>query len=243
MSVSSTLLPPAPASRGVRPIRVVLADDHRITLWGLQRLIDASRPRMEVAGTATCRRELLEHWALSEADVIVLDLDLGGEDAAGVMAELQRRSRSHVLILTGSDDAEQHRAAVLEGARGVLHKSESADTILQAIEKVHAGEVWLAPGLLGEVLGRLTGRRSEPCKADPHAERIASLTPREREIVAALVAHAGAKQLVLADALGMSEHTLRNHLTTIYSKLQVRGRLELHLYATAHGLAGPGEKR
>ena len=242
MNAHSADLVPASAAPRVQSIRVVLAEDHGITLWGLQRLIDASRPRMEVVGTASSRRELLQHWALAEADVIVLDLDLGGENAAGFMAELQQHSKAHVLILTGSDDAGRHRAAVLEGARGVLHKSQSAETILRAIEKVHAGEVWLEPGLLGDVLGRLTGRRSEAPSTDPHAARIASLTPREREIVTALVAHAGAKQLVLADALGMSEHTLRNHLTTIYAKLQVRGRLELHLYATKHGLSPEGEK-
>jgi two-component system nitrate/nitrite response regulator NarL len=103
---------------------------------------------------------------------------------------------------------------------------------------VHEGEVWLNRALLGQVLGELT--HSEPDKAprqaDPDAARIASLTRRERDIVTALVNSAGAKQFAVAQDLGMSEHTLRNHLTTIYSKLGVHGRLELHVYASAHGL-------
>ena len=67
-------------------------------------------------------------------------------------------------------------------------------------------------------------------------QRIASLTPREREIVVTMVHCSGAKQLAVADELNMSEHTLRNHLTTIYDKLGVRGRLELHVFSTTHGL-------
>jgi DNA-binding NarL/FixJ family response regulator len=99
-----------------------------------------------------------------------------------------------VQVLTGASDIAQHRAAVLQGARGVVHKSEPAETILRAIDKVHAGEVWLNRALLGQVLGQLT--ESEPAAAprpaDPEARRIASLTPRERQIVAAMVHGAGA---------------------------------------------------
>lgn len=234
------LAAPLPPARPLAPgaIRVFIAEDHAITLWGLQRLIDASQPRMGVIGTATTREQLLGHPALADADVLLLDLDLAGENAADSLADLQRRCAGHVLVLTGADDAGAHRDVVLKGARGVLHKSEPAQTILQAIEKVHAGEVWLNGGLLGEVLSQLTGRSPAPRRDDPNASRIASLTTREREIIATMVRMAGAKQLAVADTLGMSEHTLRNHLTTIYSKLGVHGRLELHLYATDHGLGG-----
>jgi DNA-binding NarL/FixJ family response regulator len=109
---------------------------------------------------------------------------------------------------------------------------------LRAIEKVHRGEVWLPASLLGEVLGMLTSasHTAKPRQMDPDAMRIASLTPREREIVVTMLHSSAAKQLTVAGKLNMSEHTLRNHLTTIYSKLGVRGRLELHVYASAHGL-------
>lgn len=221
-----------------RAIRVFVAEDHQITLWGLQRLIDASRPHMQVVGTASSRAELLNHDAAADADVILLDLDLAGEDSAASLSDLRQRCPGRVLVLTGADDVAQHRAAVLKGARGVLHKSQPAETILRAIETVSRGEVWLDGGLLGDVLGLLTDGHAgaAPRRADPDAERIASLTPREREIVTRMLHSAGAKQLAVADALGMSEHTLRNHLTTIYSKLGVHGRLELHVYASAHGL-------
>ena len=228
-----------------RPIRVFVAEDHHITLWGLQRLISASSPRMEVVGTASSHAELMNHDAAAIADVILLDLDLGGEDAGASLASLRQRCHGRVLVLTAADDLAQHRAAMLKGARGVIHKSEPAETILRAIEKVNDGEIWLHRALLGDVLGLLTdgGGADTPRPGDPDAKRIASLTPREREIVVTMVRSAGAKQLSVADELHMSEHTLRNHLTTIYSKLCVRGRLELHVYATAHGLGAATQRR
>ena len=220
-----------------RPIRVFVAEDHHITLWGLSRLIGASAG-LELVGTASSRTELMNHDAAALADVLLLDLDLAGEDTLEGLASLRTRCPGRVLVLTGTDDLAAHRAAMLKGARGVVHKSEPAETILRAIEKVHAGEIWLHRALLGEVMGLLTDPTptAAPLAPNADAKRIASLTPREREIVVRMVNSSGAKQLAVADELGMSEHTLRNHLTTIYSKLGVRGRLELHVYATTHGL-------
>jgi two-component system, NarL family, nitrate/nitrite response regulator NarL len=227
----------APRSRTREPgIRVFLAEDHDITLWGLQRLIDSAQPGMRVVGTARTREALLAHPAIAEADVVLLDLDLSGEDGSGAIADLRRRCTASCLVLTGADDLQRHRQALLQGARGLVHKSECADTILRAIERVHQGEIWFHSALLGE----LTGSAQAPRPQDDIGRRIASLTPREREIVAALVRLSSAKQLAVAEALALSEHTLRNHLTTIYSKLGVRGRLELHVYASTHGLGTVG---
>ena len=223
-------------------IRVFIAEDHDITLRGLSGLIASAAPRMQLVGTARTRSELLNHDAAALADVILLDLDLNGEDSTSALAVLRQRCPGRVLVLTGTGDIAMHRAAVLQGARGLVHKSEPADTILHAIEKVHQGEVWLQRALLGQVLGQLT--ESEPGgvrrPVDLDACHIASLTARERQVVATLVNNAGAKQLAVALTLAMSESTLRNHLTTIYSKLGVHGRLELHVFATTHGLGAGG---
>ncbi|MDQ5897570.1 MAG: two-component system, NarL family, nitrate/nitrite response regulator NarL [Pseudomonadota bacterium] len=216
------------------PIRVLIAEDHRITLWGLERLIESTGTRMQVAGTATTCAQLLAHPALETADLVLANLDLAGEDTCPVLGEVVRRCPGPVVVLTGQQDVERHRAAVMQGVRGLLHKSLPAETVLLAMEKVHQGEVWLERGLLGEVLGQLTGRPTAPQNAEHQA--IAQLTPRERQVIAAMAQGVGRKQLAVAEALGMSEHTLRNHLTTIYSKLGLRGRLALHLFATRHSL-------
>lgn len=215
------------------PIRVFLVDDHRATLWGLERLIDSAADRMRLVGSATSLAGMLASADSRNADVIVLDLDYGGEDCTGVLAEVLRNVTARVLVLTGARDMETHRRAVLGGARGVVRKEEPVELLLRAIEKVHQGEVWLNQALLGSVMSSLTGGKTG---RDNDAPVIASLTPKEHEVIGTVIKHKGAKSLVLAEDLGISEHTLRNHLTVIYHKLGVHGRLELYLYAKERGL-------
>ncbi|KON81877.1 response regulator transcription factor [Azoarcus sp. PA01] len=216
-------------------IRVFLVDDHRTTLWGLERLIEGAE-RMQLAGSATSIAELLADPDSRNADVIVLDLDLGGVDSAAALAELQQSLSARVLVLTGARDADSHRRVVMAGARGVVRKEEPVDVLLRAIEKVHEGDVWVNRALIGDIMDMLKGGQ-QPAP-DEHNAKISSLTPKELEVIAAVVRHKGAKSLVLAEDLGISEHTLRNHLTVIYHKLELRGRLELYVYAKEHGI-GP----
>lgn len=213
-----------------RPIRVFLVDDHRATLWGLERLIDAAE-RMHLVGSVTSIADLLAAPASHDADVIVADLDLGGQDSTESFAELVQTHGAKVLVLTGARDLDAHRRAVLAGARGVVRKEEPVEVLLRAIERVHEGDVWVNRALIGDIMSVLTGQRAA---AAPDEARIASLTPKEHEVIAAVVRHKGAKSLILAEDLGISEHTLRNHLTTIYHKLEVHGRLELYVYAKEH---------
>ena len=217
------------------PIRVFLVDDHRATLWGLERLIDSAADRMCLVGSATSIAELLATPASRDADVIVLDLDLAGVESTESLADLGRTLSARILMLTGDRNPDAHCRAVAAGARGVVRKEEPVDMLLRAIEKVHAGDVWVNRGMIDDLMGMLKGERAA---TDAHAARIASLTPKELHVIAAVVLHRGAKSLILADGLGISEHTLRNHLTAIYQKLQVHGRLELYVYAKEHGLGG-----
>ncbi|WP_298231770.1 response regulator transcription factor [uncultured Azohydromonas sp.] len=235
------------ASAPARTIRVLLTDDHALVLWGLRQLIDSARPRMAVIGTASSARELMEHPALRDTDLVLLDLGLPDGDPLECIRRLTA-SGLKVLVLTGNINVGQHMEAVKAGARGVVLKSHSTELLLRAIDRVHAGEVWVERALMAQLLGSITGAGAAaaamPSAAeapqDEQAQRIASLTPKERQVVQALVQHRGAKSLVVAETLAMSEHTLRNHLTVIYSKLNVHGRLELYAYALEHGLAQQG---
>jgi two-component system nitrate/nitrite response regulator NarL len=227
---------PTPAQA---PIRVLLADDHAITLWGLRQLIESAQPRMVISGTAGSCAELLAHPELDRTDVVLLDLGLRDQNALGCLPQLVAESGVRVVVLTGELNPGRHRDAVLGGARGVVLKSQPAEHVLDAIGRVHAGEVWLDGTLMSMLLGTLPGLApaAPPPQPDMNQRRIDSLTAKEREVVQAMVKHRGAKSLVVADALGMSEHTLRNHLTVIYSKLNVQGKLNLYVYALEHGLA------
>ena len=229
----------APAA-AVRPIRVFLADDHPLTLWGLRQLVQSDHPRMSLAGTASTCAGLLAHEALAQTDVVLLDLGLGDGNTIECLAQLVESAGVQVVVLTGDLNPAHHREAVLRGARGVVVKSQPTDHILEAIQRVHAGEVWLDGALMSMLLGtvpRLPAAAPARARADSAAARIATLTPRERLVIQTVVQHPGAKSLLAASALGMSENTLRNHLTVIYSKLGVQRRLGLYLFAIEHRLA------
>lgn len=233
-------VPAPPDAAPARPIRVLLADDHAVTLWGLRQLVESAQPKMMVSGSAGSCSEVLAHVALAQTDVVLLDLGLRDASALQCLPRLVGEFGVKVVVLTGELNPGQHRDAVLRGARGVVLKSQPADHIVGAIERVHRGEVWLDGSLMSLLLGSVPGLApSHAGPADPQRQRIDSLTAKERQVVQAMVVQRGAKTLVVADALGMSEHTLRNHLTVIYSKLGVHGKLDLYVYALEHGLA-PG---
>lgn len=224
-----------------RPIRVLLVDDHQTVLWGLEKLIESERPKMEIAGKATNRDEALTAARLLEPDVILLDLDLNGENSLEFLPDLLSQGEVKVLILTGLRNAECQERAMMLGARGVVQKGEPAETILQAIERVHSGEVWLDRGTAASIFNRLSGKRASG-QHHVEAQKISTLTARERQVIAALVEERSANNKTIAEQLNISDHTLRNHLRSIYSKLGLENRMELYLYATDHGLASGAAK-
>jgi DNA-binding NarL/FixJ family response regulator len=216
-------------------IRVFLIDDHRSILWGLEKLIESGKPGMRVVGIATSWTEALKQLDQASPDVILLDLDLGHEDGIDGIPKLVAASKAKILVLTGVRDESVHHNAVLAGARGVVAKEARAETILSAIAKVHEGEVWLDRAATGRLLVEVSRKNSREAP-NPEQRKIAELTVREREIIALAAAHAGATARTIAEKLGISEHTLRNHLTSIYEKLGVANRLELYAYAHQHKL-------
>jgi two-component system, NarL family, nitrate/nitrite response regulator NarL len=218
-----------------KPIRVFLIDDHASVLWGLERLIQSGKPTMEAVGSASSCDRALELLDEAAPDVIMLDMDLGHESGLDGIPKLLARSEAKILILTGLRDKTAHDKAVLAGARGVVEKEASAETILLAITKVHEGQIWLDRAATGRIFAALS--RPETARApDPDQQKIAALTDREREVVAHTATNAGATAKDIAQALHISDSTLRNHLTSIYSKLGVANRLELFAYAHRHGL-------
>jgi DNA-binding NarL/FixJ family response regulator len=218
-----------------KPIRVFLVDDHASILWGLERLIQSGRPAMEAVGSATGCEQALERIVQAAPDIILLDIDLGRESGLDAIPRLLEASPAKILILTGVRDKAAHDKAVLAGARGVIEKEAPAETILLAISKVHEGQIWLDRAATGRIFSSLAQQRNDKAQ-DPEQQKIASLTEREREIVARTVANAGAAAKEIAISLHISDNTLRNHLTSVYSKLGVSNRLELFAYAHRHGL-------
>ena len=221
-----------------RPIGVMLVDDHQTMLWGLSRLIDGESPRMQVVGMARNCEDALEQAGQIRPDVILLDLDLNGTSALDILPGLMSNSESRVLILTGERQQKTLDQAVLGGARGVLRKDASAEHVLQAIERAHNGELCLDNETMARVFAEFVDAK-RPHKIDPEVAKQATLTGKERKIICAVVDGCGASNKALAERLFITEHTLRNHLTSIYQKLDVANRLELYVYAVKYQLGKP----
>jgi two-component system nitrate/nitrite response regulator NarL len=207
-------------------IRVLLVDDHRSMLWGLGKLIESAAPELELVAMAASRDEALAAAEKHRPDVILLDLDLGDGARLDHIAEL-RRCGAKIVVLTGTGGDDVQERAAVAGAHGFVHKAEAGERILKAISRVHSGEPWFDRATMGRMLMRLNGS-SRP---DPDARALEALTPAERKVIAAVVRLKSAPNKVVAAALDISTHTLRNHLASIYAKLSLKHRLDLVLYA------------
>ncbi|MDO9279757.1 MAG: response regulator transcription factor [Polaromonas sp.] len=215
------------------PIRVMIVDDHPTMLWGLEKLISSERPRMEVVSTASNAEEAFTQLRSVVPDVVLLDLDLDGQNGLDLLPALLVNPTTRVLILTGERQQSVLDQAVQKGARGILQKNASAQQVLKAIQKTHEGELWLDRSTVGRVFSEFRESTATE-KSDPDAEMRSSLTGRERKIIHMIVEGQGATNNELAERLFISPHTLRNHLTSIYSKLNLGNRLELYVYAVKH---------
>jgi len=214
-------------------IRIMLVDDHKTMLWGLERLIQAEGPAFSLVASASDAAEATALCAQHAPDIVLLDLDLKGSSSLDILPALLANGTTRVVILSANRDHATLAGAVKLGARGVVSKESPTEDVLAAVRKVHGGDLWLDQPLMQALLGQLVAPAPA---ANPEAQRIASLTAREREVIGMIVQGNGALNKELAERAFISERTLRNHLTAIYQKLDVANRLELYMYATRHGL-------
>lgn len=216
-------------SSSAAPIRIFLVSGHSLLLWGLQQLVSAHDSGMQLAGSITSVAQLTNSIATASPDVILLDLDLLDEQSTEV-ATLAASFTAKILILTRHDDQTLADKAVLDGARGVLKRHATPANFIEAIQKVHAGQIWLDRTATGRIMVELSRKASgqveqkKPC-------RLATLTDREKSIVTSILENSGDPAKTLAKKLHISESTLRNHLTSIYSKLDISNRFELISFA------------
>lgn len=218
-----------PLQLASKKIRIVLIDNHTIVRSGMRLLIE-SHLGLKVVGEVGDRTEALAVAASEQPDVILFALN--EEDDLDLIPELLAAAgQARVLVLTALRDSMVHQRAIRLGAMGLVLKDASPEMFLKAIEKVHTGEVWLNRSIMANVLARLVGVNHE---IDFEASKIATLTRREREIIALI--GEGLKNKQIAAKLFISEATVRHHFTSIFDKLGVSDRLELVIYAYRYGL-------
>lgn len=221
-----------PTTTSADSIRILLVDDHSVVRTGLRMLIE-NNPELRVVAEAATPAEALEVTQREQPDIILLDLDLGGDNGSDILPRLLEVTdhKAKAILLTGVQDVEAHREAIQRGALGLVKKEQAADTLIKAIKKVNAGEIWLERVMTATIFRDFRGGQSVK---DAEEIKIASLTDREHDVIA-LVGE-GLKNKEIADRLFISDSTVRHHLTSIYEKLGVSDRLELVIYAYKHGL-------
>jgi two-component system nitrate/nitrite response regulator NarL len=210
----------------------VVAAAHAVVRAGVK-YIFASHAHLIVVGEASAAGEMLSLAARTRPDVVVIDPD-SDKLPLHAIGELNEAGTGRLLIFTASAEARMHYRAFELGAVGVVRKDQPPETLVQAVERVHAGEIWLERIKTAELLVGLRRR-------DPDAARILSLTKREREVIA--LVGLGLKNPAIGERLFISEGTVRNHLTSILSKLELSDRFELAVYAFQHDLVEPGTRR
>jgi DNA-binding NarL/FixJ family response regulator len=211
------------------PIRILLVCDAPLMTWGLERLIATKHPELLLQGSATTLVEACSMQRAQPADVILFDLDQ--EHGFVGMSELVVDRHTKLLVVNSSNSPEAVDAAVLAGAHGSIGKHDSIDVLFKAIEKVHHGEFWVDRTATVRLL--MTLGRSKAAQ-DPERDKIARLTRKERLTIAEITRDASASTGEIAERLCISENTLRNHLTSIYAKLNVPNRISLLDYANRH---------
>ena len=217
-------------------VNILIVDDHAVIRAGLRLLIETNK-RFDVCGEAGNCRDAVSAAESSQPDLVLLDIDLDGENSLQSLPELLKVApATRVLVLTGLNDADVHAEALKAGAMGLVLKEKAADVLLKAIEKVHHGEVWFDRTTMGSVLAQMS-RRGGRAAEEPEVAKIASLTDREREVVTLI--GEGLKNKQIAERLFISETSVRHHLTSVFGKLGGADRLELVIYAYRHNLAKP----
>ncbi len=211
-------------------MRLLIVAGHPVVRAGLRHTFQ-ELPVVEIVGESGCAAEAAELAAAERPDVVLVDLD-SECTALKAVAALVEACEARILVLTSAIDPRIHATAIELGASGVVGKDYPVDLLRRAVEKVAAGEMWFERGKTAALLRHLT-RRDQ----DPEAVKIATLTRREREVVA-LVGE-GLKNAAIAGRLFISEATVRNHLTSILSKLELSDRFELAVYSFRHELV-PG---
>lgn len=204
-----------------------------LVCWGLQRLIQTAGTPFILTGWSLSLTEADDVLSRQLPDVVVLDFD--DNYTFDDLGRIYERLRVKILVLTSHVEDGFPSSVLAAGARGVLQKREAPSALLKALEAVGDGEIFATQQTTERMFAVAVSQL--PKARDEQTDRMATLTWRERQTIAAVTSDASAPVKVIADRLCISEHTLRNHLTSIYSKLGVSGRLGLYAYASQHGLS------
>lgn len=209
-------------------IRLLLVDDHQVLLQSLAFLLNRD-PEIEVVGQAMTGAAAIQQAQTLQPDVLLLDLHLPDMHGITVIQQvLHTQAAIQILLLTADYEEDLVRDALLAGARGYLRKETSTQAVIRAIHAVVSDGALIFPALASAVVAPLRA------PAPPAAAAVSPLTERERTVVRLLAEGRSNKEI--GYALGISENTVKHHLTAILQKLHLTDRTQLVVYAIRHQL-------
>jgi two-component system nitrate/nitrite response regulator NarL len=221
-------------NRKPQPVRIVIADDHPIFRDGLRRLLEAESD-LKVIGEACDGAEAVKMARQLKPDILLLDLAMPRMPGLEALREISSGPAAgavRVILLTAAAEKKQIVEALQLGARGVVLKDSATQLLLTSIHTVMAGEYWVGRESVSNLVQYL--RNLVQSSGEEAKQRKFGLTPRELEIVSAVVAGYSNKEI--AEYFKISEDTVKHHLSNIFDKLGVSTRLELALFAVNQAL-------
>lgn len=209
----------------MKPVRIVIVDDHEVVRIGLRTLLSLE-PEVEVVGEAGNAADALAEIERVAPDVALLDLRLGPDNGFDVCRQLQKMgSDTRVLVLTSYEDDGMIVEAISAGADGYLLKEIDRRSLVEAIKKVASGQSILDPKVTGRVFSKVQAMVKEP---SAESSKLKTLSPQEKKVLA-LVAE-GKTNKEIGIALGLSDKTVKNYFSNILDKLQLTRRSQAAAY-------------
>jgi len=203
-------------------IHVLVVDDHPIFRDGVVRTLVENE--IEVVGQATTAEEAIHMMHTNQADILLLDIGIPGGGILCAINVLAAYPQTKIVMLTGSDNEGDLLAALKAGARGYVLKGVSAHELIRIIRNVAAGDIYVDPSMATHLLFDKFGAQTN---TDQARRLLDGLNERERQILD-LVA-AGQSNREIGQKLYLSENTVKQYMTNILEKLQVRNRVEAAL--------------
>ena len=217
-------------------VAVLIVDDQRLIREGISSLLDI-QDGVSVVGTAVNGQEAIDKVEVLQPDVVLMDVRMPVMDGIAATAYLkQTQSGCEVLMLTTFDDDEYIIKSLQAGASGYLLKDIPASDLAQAIKLVHAGIYQLDTTVAGKLVGALSKQKKETAPLPQTADSLAKHDLTERELEVLRLIATGATNREIADKLVVSEGTVKNHVSSILSRLGLRDRTQAALYAHQHQL-------
>ncbi|WP_299404821.1 response regulator transcription factor [Acaryochloris sp. IP29b_bin.148] len=205
------------------PIRVLLVDDEDIVCYGLKAIAQGT-PEIEIVGEAGTGKAAIAQSQALQPDVILMDINMPEMDGVTATQEICRiQPHTKILILTTHDEAQYLVEAMQQGAVGYLLKNTPPEDFIQSIQRAHKGYLQLGPGLGQKLCQQLKA------PVQPQLDTPKGITPREQDVLKLIAT--GASNREISKTLHITEKTVKNHVSSILSRVGVRDRTQLAIWA------------